>query len=517
MNKTVSIHIQGFAFILEEQAYDQLRNYLNDLASVLEREEGKDEILQDIELRIVELLQERVGAQQVVQSEQIQEIIQLLGSPEVFGEEEATSTAQTAEESTEPLTAPKRFFRDTDTALLGGVASGVAAYFNVDVVFIRVAFVLFTMAFGSGIPIYMLLWIITPSAKTASEKLQMKGVPVNVESIKTEFKEATERVDKNAKKWSHQLRTGSGLSTSVSRLLLFVKRALGIFLILFGISLIVSLGILLFIDPSLIPAQINGEHSSLGELSMLFFETKKIHMLVFLGAALIGFAWGLSSLLLGFRMLFEFHAKWIKSGLAFFGVAALAGLFTLVYVGVSTAQAFAIEGELSKEIGTYSGDSLQLEIANDLHLAAFNNYKLDLSESGYKVNKHPDQGLILSESGRIYSSGVALQYEESSDSLFHVKIVKRANGSSYIKANKRASKIHFPYQFKDATLQVSSGFSFPAKDHLRDQEVELIIQVPRGRVVLWKNDVVYPYHSLATPDEATNRAYLHGDGEYSAW
>ena len=72
MNKTVSIHIQGFAFILEEQAYDQLRNYLNDLASVLQHEEGKDEILQDIELRIVELLQERVGVQQVVQSEQIQ-------------------------------------------------------------------------------------------------------------------------------------------------------------------------------------------------------------------------------------------------------------------------------------------------------------------------------------------------------------------------------------------------------------------------------------------------------------
>jgi len=130
MNKTVSIHIQGFAFILEEQAYDQLRNYLNDLASVLQHEEGKDEILQDIELRIVELLQERVGAQQVVQSEQIQEIIQLLGSPEVFGEEEATSTAQTAEESTEPLTAPKRFFRDTDTALLGGVASGICAVYD---------------------------------------------------------------------------------------------------------------------------------------------------------------------------------------------------------------------------------------------------------------------------------------------------------------------------------------------------------------------------------------------------
>jgi len=92
MNKTVSIHIQGFAFILEEQAYDALRNYLHDLARVLQHEEGKDEILQDIELRIVELLQEKVSSQQVVQLEQIQQIIQLLGGPEAFGEEETIAT-----------------------------------------------------------------------------------------------------------------------------------------------------------------------------------------------------------------------------------------------------------------------------------------------------------------------------------------------------------------------------------------------------------------------------------------
>jgi phage shock protein PspC (stress-responsive transcriptional regulator) len=517
MNKTVSIHIQGFAFILEEQAYDALRNYLNELSRVLQHEEGKDEILQDIELRIVELLQEKVAAQQVVQLPQILEIIQLLGSPEVFGEEESKTTNQTAEESTEPLTAPKRFFRDADTALLGGVASGVAAYFNVDVVFIRVAFVLFTMVFGSGIPIYILLWIITPSAKTASEKLQMRGRAVNVESIKTEFKEATERVERNARKWSSQLRTGSGLSTSLSRLLEFIKRAVGIFLILFGFSLIVSLGILIFLDPSLIPAQINGEHSSLGELSMLFFETKQMHLLVYVGVSFIGFAWGLSSLLLGFRMLFEFHAKWLKSGLTIFGAVAIFGIFSLVYVGVSTAQSFAIEGELSKEIGTYSGDSLQLEISNDLHLAAFGAYKLGFSKNGYKVNKHPDQGLILTQNGNIYISGVEIQYEESSDSLYHVKIVKRANGSSYLKANRRASKIHFPCHLDDSSLVLSSGFSFPVKDHLRDQEVALLLSVPRGKVVLWKDQVVYPYYSLATPDEATDRAYVHGDGEYSAW
>ena len=108
MNRTVSIHIQGFAFILEDQAYEVLRKYLNDLSIILQHEEGKDEILQDIELRIVELLQAKVNAQQVVQLEQIQEIIQLLGSPDAFSDEEAKQTDQTKFESTEPIAPHKR-------------------------------------------------------------------------------------------------------------------------------------------------------------------------------------------------------------------------------------------------------------------------------------------------------------------------------------------------------------------------------------------------------------------------
>lgn len=119
MNKTVSIHIQGFAFIFEEQAYEVLRKYLNDLSVILQKEQGKDEILQDIELRIVELLQEKINAQQVVQLEQIQEITQLLGSPEVFSEEESIKSDQTKFESTEPIAPHKRFFRDSDKPVLG--------------------------------------------------------------------------------------------------------------------------------------------------------------------------------------------------------------------------------------------------------------------------------------------------------------------------------------------------------------------------------------------------------------
>jgi phage shock protein PspC (stress-responsive transcriptional regulator) len=517
MNKTVSIHIQGFAFILEEQAYEVLRKYLNDLSAILQNEEGKDEILQDIELRIVELLQEKVSGQQVVQLEVIQEIIQLLGSPEAFGDKETSTTEQTSAESTEPMVAHKRFFRDPENPILGGVAGGVAAYFNIDVVFVRIFFVLFTMAFGSGIPIYIILWIVTPRAVTASEKLQMRGRAVNVESIKTEFREATERVDKNAKKWTQQFRTGSGMNERTNRFVNFIKKLLGSVLVLWGLAALITLSVFIFIDPKLIPAQINGEFTSLGELSALFFETSQVNHFIYLGVALIGYAIGLSSMLSGIRLLFSFEAKWLRAGYLTFSTAAVCGIVLLIFVGVSTGKSFAIEGELSKEIGTYTGDSLRLDISTDLHLNGAANFNTNAYRQGYRPSKNPDQGVILAHNGRIYMSGIAVNYIASTDTLFHVKILKKANGASYYKANLRAAHIDFPCELATDQLSFASGFSYPAKDRMRDQEVELQIAVPTGKCVIWNGQAVFPYTSFETPNSVSDRAYVYGDGEYSAW
>jgi len=517
MNKTVSIHIQGFAFILEEQAYEVLRKYLNDLSAILQNEEGKDEILQDIELRIVELLQEKVSGQQVVQLEVIEQIIQLLGSPEAFGDEETSTTDQSSAESTEPMVAHKRFFRDPENPILGGVAGGVAAYFNIDVVFVRIFFVLFTMAFVSGIPIYIILWIVTPRAVTASEKLQMRGRAVNVESIKTEFREATERVDKNAKKWTQQFRTGSGMSERTNRIVNFIKKLLGSLLVLWGLAALITLSVFIFIDPKLIPAQINGEFTSLGELSALFFETNQLNHLIYLGIALIGYAIGLASMLTGIRLLFSFEAKWLRAGYLTFSTAAVCGIVLLIFVGVSTGKSFAIEGELSKEIGTYTGDSLRLDISSDLHLNGAANLSANTYRQGYRPSKNPDQGVILAHNGRIYMSGISVNYRESTDTLFHVKILKKANGASYYKANLRAAHIDFPCVLATDQLSFASGFSYPAKDRMRDQEVELQIAVPTGKCVIWNGQVVFPYTSFETPNRVSDRAYVYGDGEYSAW
>lgn len=515
MNKTVSIHIQGFPFILEEQAFQVLQNYLQALKNVLSNEPGADEILQDVELRIVELLQQnQMGPTQVILQTRIDEVIEVLGSPENFSDNpiEQQAPVQTAPHDR----SDKRFFRDTDTAILGGVASGVAAYFNIDVVFIRVAFVLFTMVFGSGIPIYILLWIITPSAKTASEKLQMKGVPVNIETIKTEFKEATERVEKNAKKWSSQFKSGSDLSDSARRLVQVLKKAIGIALVLWGLVLLVGLSVFIFVDPQLVPAQINGEFTSLGELSALFFD-KGQNELLYLGVGLIGYAISLSSMLTGFRLLFTFEAKWLRAGYFGLGLASVSGFVFLTYVGVSTGQSFTIEGELSKEIGTYAGDSLRLDIIPELHIQSYKTQRNATYSFGFRPQNQNDHGIIMAQDGRIFISGISINYIEASDSLYHVKVWKKAHGRSFLKANRRASAIDFPCVLQQNTIQFASGFSYPAKDRMRDQEVELQIAVPRGKKVLWNGKVVYPFAFVEGPERISDRAYVAGDGTYSAW
>jgi hypothetical protein len=233
--------------------------------------------------------------------------------------------------------------------------------------------------------------------------------------------------------------------------------------------------------------------------------------------ALLAFSIALSSMLTGFRLLLVLQGKWFRAMLGLFSAASIIGIVLLSIAGVSTAKSFAIDGGMSAEKGTYFGDSLQIEVSTEMHLMAFNHEKFQFNKEGFSPTRNPEQGLLLVDNGLIYNSGIAITYKASPDSLFHIRIEKKANGSSYLKANQRAAHILFPCTLIGNKLQISSGFSFPAKDRLRDQEVVLHIEVPNGKVVLHQNKVVYPYFSESEPDQASDRAYVYGDGEYSAW
>jgi phage shock protein PspC (stress-responsive transcriptional regulator) len=189
MKKTVTVNLNGRVFTVDEDAYQLLDKYLENIRIYFRREEGLSEIIADFEARIEELFSERVRlGYEVISIEQVEEVISRVGKPADFGDGEPESSSR-AEENGKDEKQPfqqvkKTFFRNNDNKMLGGICSGVAAYFGWDVLIVRIiAIVLMFASSFMIVPVYLLAWVIVPAAKTASEKLQMQGMPITVENI----------------------------------------------------------------------------------------------------------------------------------------------------------------------------------------------------------------------------------------------------------------------------------------------------------------------------------------------
>ncbi|MDM1045069.1 PspC domain-containing protein [Myroides sp. 1354] len=188
MNKTLTINIGGLVFHIEEQAFQRLDQYIKAIRRSIAIEE-QDEVVQDIELRIAEIFNSKITAtKQVITSDDVDEVIQIMGRPEDYSiDDEATyqHTEQTYYRE-------KKLFRDTDNRILGGVLAGLAHYFKIDTIWVRLIFIFLVFFYGTGILLYFVLWIIIPSAKTTSEKLDMMGEPVNIETIERKIREGVD-------------------------------------------------------------------------------------------------------------------------------------------------------------------------------------------------------------------------------------------------------------------------------------------------------------------------------------
>ena len=173
MKKIININLSGRVIPIEDSAYEKLQGYIESLRRYFAKEEGRDEIINDIESRIAELMNEKVrkGATAVTESD-IDDIILTMGRPEDFEAEEAaeakTQSSKTSEQANYTHAEPKkrrgRMYRNMGDKFLGGVCSGIANYLNIDPAIIRLFFAIVTFGgFGMGIPIYILLWIILPA------------------------------------------------------------------------------------------------------------------------------------------------------------------------------------------------------------------------------------------------------------------------------------------------------------------------------------------------------------------
>ena len=179
MKKVININFQGRVVMIEEDAYENLKSYIESLRRHFANEEGCDEIINDIENRISELFAETIKkGSPCVSEEDLDAIIHSIGKPEDFdGEEETKSTAtsaqqQTAETAAQPqpqqktFTGRKPFFRDENNKKIAGVCAGIANYFNIDPTIIRLVALLLLIWFGVGLIPYIILWIAMPSSAT---------------------------------------------------------------------------------------------------------------------------------------------------------------------------------------------------------------------------------------------------------------------------------------------------------------------------------------------------------------
>ena len=196
MKKTLTVNLGGTVYHIDEDAYILLDNYLNNLRYHFRKNKEAEEIVHDMEVRIAELFDEYIQqGKQVITIEAVESVITRMGKPEELNDGFETEDNSESSTTAQAKQASRRIFRNPDDRILGGVVSGLAAYLGWDITWLRVGFIVAGIAFQGLILFYLIAWILFPLARTATEKLQMRGEPINVENIGRTVTDGFERAN----------------------------------------------------------------------------------------------------------------------------------------------------------------------------------------------------------------------------------------------------------------------------------------------------------------------------------
>ncbi|MBQ3175120.1 MAG: PspC domain-containing protein [Bacteroidales bacterium] len=185
MKTVVNVGIGGRSFVMDNDAYARLDNYLTKFKQSAKMGVQTKEVMDDLEDRIAELFLENLSAyKDVVDIELVNSVIAQLGMPD--GEPFRDGCEPESEElrSSRSQNAPRKLYRDMDGKSVGGVCSGLAHYLNLDITLIRVLFFVCFFMGSASFWLYIFLWMVAPAARTAAQKCRMHGLPVTAENLK---------------------------------------------------------------------------------------------------------------------------------------------------------------------------------------------------------------------------------------------------------------------------------------------------------------------------------------------
>jgi len=497
MKKTFTINISGTVFHIEEDAYDVLQKYLIKLKNHFgPGEEGK-EILADIEARIAEIfIENSTGSQKVVSIEMVNSAIEIMGSPEDFEQEESNEGA--TETETEETKRQRRLYRDPDHRVIGGVCSGLGAYFNMDPVILRIIFVaLLFITGGAAFLAYIILWIAVPKAKNTAQRLEMRGREATVKNIEKSIKEEVGEMKENFKKMkdSETYAKGKrGIDAAGDVAYSGIKVLLRIAVIVIGVLLIISgfLGLLGFISSMVVG------HSFVQGWPMIWSPEVQVpgflnHFVnpgtVTFGLIAVGILAGiplLAMLFIGTKLVFRYKTNNTAIGLTMVGVWLIA-LFSLIVVSVSQLGNYKSRSSVteSKIISCDLCQTLVLNLGEDKYA---DYAKMDFEIENLKVAVVDGEEVLLGH--------VNLDIEKSGNEDFAILIKKASRGRDRENAKEVSESIIYRFEQKDSTLFFDPYFILGKGEKYRGQEVSITIKVPEGKAVYLNEDLVKIIHDI---------------------
>ncbi len=499
MKKTFTINISGSVFHIDEDAYEKLQNYLQMLSSHFGANSEGREILQDIEARIAELFNEKKQSEEkdVILEEWVDDVIERMGKPEDFIEGEEEDEQEVSEEKTSATTSTgkvkRRMYRDPDSRVLGGVCGGMGAYFSIDPVVLRIIFfVLIWITGGIVIPVYLLLWIAVPKARTTAQRLEMRGREATVSNIEKSIKEEVKDVKESYKKFkdSDSYNKGKEQMSRFGEVVYSVLRvALKVFVILVGAMMILIgfVGLVSFLTSMVVGHSVFESTAMpwfIPEFHMpgfanYFISPGSLTLLMIATAFLVGIPL-LTILFIGTKLIFRYKTNNKLIFLGAFGVW-LVSLVLVIVVSVGQVKDYSKRTSVnqSQVVECQDCQTLYLELGDD-------NY---YDNTGYEIDL--DRMKVVSEDGEVILLGQPrLDVERSSSEDFIVMIRKRSRGSSQEAAKENVEEIVYNFTQNNSTLYFDPYFTIEEGSRWLDQEVDITVKVPKGKRVYLDDELI---------------------------
>ena len=506
MNKTISINLSGMLFNLEEAAYNQLLKYIQTIKNYFSAAEGRDEIIGDIESRIAELFQERLKNKQVILEQDVADVIEIMGKPEVYAAEAETEGNAGANESTNfsqenaYSKEKRRLFRDPDEGMLGGVCIGVGHYLGIDPVWLRITFLVGLFFFGSGPLLYLILWIALPKAESTAEKLQMRGEAVTIESIEKKIKEEFERINKKAGEFtegaSRTLRdkkVGSratnflnelfeAILNFIRNLIRWMGRSFGVFLFVLGIVFFITwLTTVIGQGQAISFNDDEGVSSfSLKAFMSAFFANDKHVNIAAIGLALFLLAPVIALLIAGIKLIFYPRFKNVNWPGAVNGAVFTIGLILCIVAAVLLTNQFRAKGKILESVpfAIQGADTLYVKPNMDNTV----NLKQNLSLDHWSFYFNDGDELIT---GRIKLNVVNAGNENN-----YMTIEKLARGEDKKVAIKSAGQINTYVKENGNELVFNSNFNLKDGEKWRGQRVTYVLHLKENQIVKFDKNMI---------------------------